>query len=197
MMLAYPFMAPLFLWLDKPMYLVVFLAGILLLLGLDRIQTRDLKGAGLTLFSLLFILTLYLFHSASLIVFVPPVLIPLALFFLFHQSLNCQATPLITRYAEIIDGTITTERKVYTRKLTEIWRAVFLFLAIESSMLAVFAPLEIWAWFTHVINYLVIFLLFCLEYIYRRYRFGKASMSFFSYLKRISNLRPKDLVDSK
>jgi len=197
LMLAYPLVAPFFLWIEKPIYLVYLLAAILVFLSLDRIQHKDIVGSTLTLFSLAVIYTFYVFNSAALLVYIPPVLIPFGLFLLFNQSLDSQKTPLITKYAEIMDGSLDSERRDYTRKLTKIWRALFLFLVIESILLAIFAVVEVWALFTHVINYLVILLLFAGEFIYRRYRFGKSSVSFWVYMKKISNLRPRDIMDGK
>jgi len=197
MMLAYPLMAPFILWIGKPLYLVFFLTGILALLSLDRIHHKDALGSTLTLLSLSVIYALHLLNSATLLVFLPPILIPLGLFYLFHLSLDGQKTPLITRYAELIDGNLDTQRRVYTRKLTEIWRGLFLFLVIESIALALLAPFEVWSWFTHLINYLLIFMLFAGEFFYRRYRFGKSSVSFWTYMKKISNLHPRDVLDGK
>jgi uncharacterized membrane protein len=197
LMLTYPLLAPFFLWLEEPMFLVFMLAAILLLVALDRLQKKDIKRFVVSLVGLLLIVSLLLVDFAALLVYFPPVLIPLGLFILFHQSLGEQVKPLITRYAEVIDGKLSEEIVSYTRSLTKVWRALFLFLAIESLALALFAPVEVWAWFTHVFNYLFIFIIFASEFYYRRRRFGVTSSSFWTFLKKIFILRPKDLLERK
>lgn len=197
LMLAYPLMAPFFLWFGEPMFLVVILAAILLFVTLDRVQKKDIKGGVLSLLGLGGIVSLFLFNFSPLLVYVPPVLIPLGLFIIFHQSLAEESKPIITLYAESIDGPISKEVNSYTRSLTKVWRAVFLCLAIESLVLAVFAAEDVWIWFTHIINYLIIFFVFAGEFIYRRHRFGNTSSSFLTFLRKISVLRPKDLVQRK
>jgi len=197
LMITYPLMAPLFLWLGEPMLLVFLLATITLLLALDRLQKKDHKAATISLLTLVLFIALLLFNSAEVLIFIPPVMIPLGLFLLFHQSLAKSSTPLITKYAEIIDGELNEELRSYTRVLTKVWRGLFLLLAVESLILALFVSIDVWAWFTHIFNYIFIFSVFIAEYIYRKKRFGSTSTSFWNFLKKIVNLRPKDVLERK
>jgi len=97
-----------------------------------------------------------------------PVFICLAFFLLFVRSLGAGKTPLITRVARLAEGSLSESAEVYTRRLTWFWSFVFLLLVLETILLAVFAPIEVWSLFTNVVNYIVVMMLFILEYFVRK-----------------------------
>lgn len=105
--------------------------------------------------------------------YLPPILINLAMLVIFANTLLPGREPLITRFHRLavnhnIDSTIT----VYTRRLTWIWACLFAVMALESIVLAVVAPLTVWSLFTNFLNYVFIVTLLVGEYLYRivRYR---------------------------
>lgn len=106
------------------------------------------------------------------LLFVPPVAINLWFAVLFGASLRGGAGPLISRIARLERGGLEPELATYTRRLTALWTLLFLGMATESLLLALFAPLALWSWFVNVWNYVFVALLFVGEYVYRRVRFA-------------------------
>jgi len=105
--------------------------------------------------------------SAAL--FLPPILIAAGLFQLFAHTLLPGEEPLLCRVARHVDGVEDERRLRYARRLTWFWTLFFAAMLIESVLLAVFAPLEIWSLFTNCINYLLIVGLLLLQLIYRSF----------------------------
>lgn len=104
-------------------------------------------------------------ESAAL--YLPPVLVAAALFQLFAHTLLPGEEPLLCRVARHVDGVEDERLLGYARRLTWFWTLFFGAMLIESVLLALFAPIEIWSLFTNLINYLLIFGLLLLQLIYR------------------------------
>ena len=109
------------------------------------------------------------------LLYLPPILINLALCWLFGRTLKSGGRPMISRFAELEHGQLMPDLATYTRWLTWIWTGFFLVMALVSFLLAAFASENAWAMFTNVINYLLVATLFAAEYVYRlvRYRHYK------------------------
>ena len=107
------------------------------------------------------------------LLYLPPVAINLWLMLLFGATLRKDSTPLISRIARLERGELTPELAAYTRRLTWIWTWLFLGMALESLLLALFAPLTLWSWFVNVWNYVLVATLFLGEQLYRRLRFTR------------------------
>lgn len=105
------------------------------------------------------------------LLFLPPIAINLWFMLLFMLSLTHSDEALISRIARMERGALNAELTAYTRRLTWIWTALFAVMAAESLLLALYAPLETWSWFTNVLNYVFVAILFAGEYIYRRIHF--------------------------
>ncbi len=102
---------------------------------------------------------------AQMMLFLPPVLINLLLCFLFAQTLRTGSTPLISAFAKVVHGHELDEvARHYTRAVTQLWAGLFILLALESLLLAFFAPLAIWSLFTNFVNYILVLLVFIVEY---------------------------------
>lgn len=99
--------------------------------------------------------------------YLPPILINLAMALLFGRTLRAGSRPLITRYAMLLHPQLDRDVVGYTRSVTRVWTGFFLFLAAESLLLALYAPLEVWSLFCNVLNYVFTALLFVGEYRYR------------------------------
>jgi uncharacterized membrane protein len=111
--------------------------------------------------------------DAVVLLYLPPVAINLWFALLFGASLRRGSLPLVSRIARLERGTLEPELAAYTRRLTAIWTLLFLALATESLLLALFAPLELWSWFVNVWNYVFVGALFVGEYAYRRLRYAR------------------------
>jgi uncharacterized membrane protein len=123
----------------------------------------------------------------------PPILIPLALAWVFGRTLAEGRTPLISRFAELEQGgTLTPELARYTRRLTWVWTLVLFALAAASAWLSAAGGREAWSWFTNFASYALLGALFLGEYAYRRVRFR--SYRHDSPLKLASRIRLADLL---
>ena len=99
---------------------------------------------------------------------VPPVLIALALGVVFARTLLPGRTPLIARIAERARGNLPGPVADYSRVLTWVWTWFFFAMALECMLLGLYAPPFLWSLTTNFINYVLIALLFVLEYPIRR-----------------------------
>ena len=101
--------------------------------------------------------------------YLPPVLVNLALMALFGKTLLSGATPLVSRVASLWRGTLDTVVSRYTRRVTIAWTIFFALMALESIGLALFAPVHVWSLFTNFLNYVFVLLFFVIEYQLRFY----------------------------
>ena len=96
-----------------------------------------------------------------------PLVINLFLLFQFGRTLLPGCEPLIVRYCRIALGTVPADVQRYARRLTTLWSAVFLFMAVECAVLAEFSSVETWSLFANVLNYIIIVALFVGEHAVR------------------------------
>lgn len=101
-----------------------------------------------------------------------PVLISLFLFVTFVVTLY-RPPPMIERYARIIDGDLSPAEQEHCRKTTYVWIGFLLANAIVAECLALFSTYENWAWYSGGVAYLFIGLIFSVEYVIRKARFGR------------------------
>jgi len=109
-------------------------------------------------------------HSA---LFVPPVLIHLALAGYFAASLRVGQTPLIERIMrmELAGLPFPSSLQAYARHLTVFWTAYFVGAAVVSVALALAAPLETWSLYVNVINFAIMAALIAAQHLYRLFRY--------------------------
>ena len=105
--------------------------------------------------------------SEQLLLYLMPVLINAILAVIFARTLLPGETPLVTRFSILLRGKLEPQVVSYTRRVTQVWTLFFILLALESLLLALFAPLEIWSLFANILNYLLAGLLFAGEYFFR------------------------------
>jgi uncharacterized membrane protein len=110
---------------------------------------------------------------AEWLLFIPPILINLALAWLFGRTLVRGRMPLIARFAIMEQGTLSAELVTYTRTLTWLWTLLFIAAAIASLALALSGHRDAWSLFTNFLNYVLVAALFLGEFAYRRLRFRK------------------------
>jgi uncharacterized membrane protein len=112
-----------------------------------------------------------LVEGSLLALYLPPFLIQGTLLWLFAGTLRAGREPLITRIARVVFQQQDEATRRYTRAVTWLWVAVFCGLLVETLILTLWAPLEVWSLFTNIINYLFLLLVFAAEFTYRRLRF--------------------------
>jgi len=105
-------------------------------------------------------------------VYMPPVLIDLALCWLFGRSLRRGAEPLITSFARHAHaGDLPPDVPPYTRRVTLAWTLLFAAMAAVAAWLAAFGPERAWALFVYVGSPALVAALFLGEFAWRRVRF--------------------------
>lgn len=102
-------------------------------------------------------------------IYLPPIMINSLLFWGFARTLAPGQTPLITVFAKLIDGDLDEAASRYTRRATFWWSGFLAFLVVETVLLALWAPREVWSAFAHFINYGLLGIFFYLEYRLRRH----------------------------
>ena len=108
--------------------------------------------------------------------YLPPVLVPAFLAWVFGQTLLPGRTPLIERLVHLLhapDAVPEEAALVYARRLTLVWTVLFVGLAATNLLLALFAEPEQWSLFANLIAYLIVVVFFAVEYAYRRRRFPR------------------------
>lgn len=91
----------------------------------------------------------------------------LALLITFTRTLRSGQQPLCTQFAEMVHNTLSPEQISYTRKVTVAWALFFASVAIISSWLFFFYPINIWSVFSNFIYLPLVGLMFIIEYIVR------------------------------
>ena len=149
---------------DRPllitgMWLPVSAVGLAVAVRRGRASLSRLFGALLTAG-----IALCWWGDAVNLMYLPPVLISIALMVLFGRTLLPGATPLVARVASLWRGPLDPAVALYTRRVTIAWT---IFSALMA--LALFAPPHNWSLFTNFLNYGLVLLLFVIEYQLRLY----------------------------
>jgi uncharacterized membrane protein len=166
---AYPALIHLSFAFDRPLFVTgIWLAASAV--GFALTIRRGLTSLSVLFGTLLIAgIALWWWGSAVDLIYVPPVLINIALMILFGRTLLPGATPLVARIASLWRGELDQEVALYTRRVTIAWTAFFALMAAESAVLALFAPLYIWSMFTNLLNYVFVLSFFVIEYQLRLY----------------------------
>jgi uncharacterized membrane protein len=125
--------------------------------------------------------------------YLPPVLVPAFLAWVFGQTLLTGRTPLIEQWVHMLHAPDAVPERaaiVYARRLTVVWTVLFVVLASSNLLLAALAepdglllasgytppvtvPQEWWSLFANLIAYVIVVAFFAVEYAYRRRRFPR------------------------
>ena len=148
---------------------------------------------------------------ALLPLYLPPIMIPAAVGWLFGQTLLAGRMPLIEQFLRAMERSEQEPAPAvlsYARQLTSVWSALLFSLALINLLLAAFAapqglllasgivppvtvPQEAWSWFANCIAYLVIAVFFVVEFAFRRRRFPQQPYSFISFVRRTIEVSPR------
>ena len=146
-----------------------------------------------------------------LLLYVPPVLIPGFLAWVFGHTLAAGNTPLIAQFVKLIhppDDPIEADVWPYARRLTLAWAVLLSSIALINLLLALLvedgllsaagiaSPLiiaqPVWSTFANLIGYLLIAGFFVCEYVYRRRRFPRQPYrNFLDFLRRTIAASPR------
>jgi uncharacterized membrane protein len=140
-------------------------------------------------------LTLYMIwstDSVSALLLMPPVFINLLMALVFGSTLLPGATPLITQFSQLLKGNLDAKALKYTRRVTLAWVIFFALMALESALLALYAPPLVWSLFTNLLNYLFLLLFFLAEYILRVRLFPEQEHpGFIPFLRSLTKVDPR------
>lgn len=140
--------------------------------GIAHPKKRLSPGVWLLLGSLVAATLAERLADVSVAHYLPSILVPGLLAFVFARTLLPGRTPLITRFARDVMNHHSEEITRYTRGVTLLWAVVLSILTLEAVLLAVFSRPETWSLFTNGINYLIVVAVFAVELIVRRARLG-------------------------
>ena len=169
LLLAYPLTLHLRVLNDRMQPAVLLLLGLLLLSGALMLARGNRYGWLILTVSVAAAAWAYAYNGApQTLLKLPPVLINGLLCMLFGSTLLPGQRPLISRFAELIHGHALDEpTRRYTRNVTLLWSSLFALMTLECVLLALLAETRLWSLFTNLINYLVVALVFLLEYQWR------------------------------
>lgn len=191
LMIAYPIVAYTVLWLKQPLFIITYLLFIFFLIAVEK--CRDKKWAsGISLLIFIGIISVFIQQGyIQHLFYLPPILILITLFLLFSQSLLNGKTPLITRYARLLGEEPNERRLRYNRSLTMVWTVFILLMLITSIVLAIFSSVDTWSLFTHVVSYILMGMLFVIEFFYRKRVFtDEIEGGFFQFIRKLIKIRP-------
>ncbi len=169
---------------------LLFIAPLLFLTGIFLHSLRQGNtSAWLAFIALCGIILLLEYWGLTLyLLFLPPIAIPLLLLVIFGRTLHSGREPLITAIGEAARGPLSPAMRHYTRRLTQLWCLVFLAMIAWSAILPWLQQPELWSWFTNVINYGLVGVLFVGEFILRKKIFPSHNHpGFFEYLRIIAS----------
>lgn len=161
--LIYPFA----IWLSQGQIEPRYLSGLLLVLIATRIPTLKLNR--LARWSALIALLLVLgavWQNALLPLMLYPVLVSLAFLIAFAYSLQTEQS-MVERFARMTEPDLPPAAIVYTRKVTQVWCVFFVINGSIALATALWASQAVWSLYTGCISYLLMGLLFGIEYLCR------------------------------
>jgi uncharacterized membrane protein len=100
-----------------------------------------------------------------------PVAINLVLLATFGETLRAGQTPIIERFARLVDEDLSEEKQAHCRRWTVRWCAFFVLNAATALLLGLFATTLVWAAYTGGIAYALMGVMFAGEYLSRKARF--------------------------
>jgi uncharacterized membrane protein len=138
--------------------------------------------------------TLVAFHflaSVSQLLRLLPVLVPSFLLVVFGATLLPGREPLVTAIGESARGPLSATMRRYTANVTRMWVIVFAALIAEALIGWWLADPVIWSWLMHIVNPMVITVLFVGEFVLRKHWFpDHPHPTFFDYLAIVRDARP-------
>lgn len=100
-----------------------------------------------------------------------PVLINTVLLLTFGPTLRRGAIPMIERFARMQEPELGPDKQAHCRQFTWVWCGFFAANGAVAAALALWAPLAWWATYTGLVAYVLMGLLFTIEYVVRKARF--------------------------
>jgi uncharacterized membrane protein len=135
--------------------------------GTGGFRALMLQGGGVTLLALGAVVT-----DSPAVIQQMPVLISVFLLVTFAATL-VRPPPMIERYARMMQPDLTDAEARHCRIVTWVWVGFFVLNAMVAEYLVLFGSLQAWALYAGGIAYGLMGLLFVIEYVVRKARFGR------------------------
>jgi len=148
----------------SPRFFALLLGGLWLVRWLG--QGSQNGSRWMALIALLFCMTLGMLNSPALLHWYP-VLISTTLLLVFGLSLR-YGMPIIERIARLREPDLPAHAVRYTRHVTQVWMVFFLLNGSIAAALTLWAPRAWWLLYTGLIAYLLMGVLFAVEWIVRQ-----------------------------
>lgn len=169
-LLIYPLVAHIGILRGDVIWPASYLIVVVYLNSLKLFLHHRIIAMSFTVFMCVLFYALFYFEAHASLIYLPPILIPSWLAYVFLSSMNDDYA-LISKLAERIEGKpLDQQHLLYTRRLTALWGVVFVLMICEAIFLAIWAPFEVWSWWVHIGNYLIVAILFLGEMMVR-YKF--------------------------
>lgn len=172
-LLVYPLVAHIGIILHQAMWPACYLIVVVYLNSLKFLWQDKITGALMTMLAGSMMYLLIDSDKSILVMYLPPVLIPAWLAFVFIESLR-EKQAVISNIAERIEGKpLDVKHLAYTRQLTVLWSLIFVLMVCEAIALAVWATHEVWSWWVNIGNYFIVAVLFFGEMLLRPRMIGR------------------------
>lgn len=102
-----------------------------------------------------------------------PVLINALFLAVFGSSLRRGSMPAVERFARLQEDTLSDEQRAWCRLWTIVWSSFFVANGTTSLVLAIGAPLSWWATYNGLVAYVLMGILFAVEWTIRRRKFSR------------------------
>lgn len=169
-------------------------AAAALLVGLVLLVLRGWPWLQLAVLAVVGACFAFAAEPARLLLYAPPVLVPLLLAALCARSLRRGRQSLIERVIWHLHGrpaALSDKHRRYARAVTVYWCLVFVAMAAGNLALALLAPPATWSWFGNVIAYALPPLALIAEYGWRKHVFPEQQYrNLFDFLARVARLVP-------
>jgi len=177
-LLIYPVVAHIGVLMDQIIFSAYYLIIVIFLNSVNSLPHNKVLNMLLILIMSAFFYIIFKSELLIFIIFIPPVLIPCWLAFIFLRSLR-ENEAVITTIARKIEGKdLDSRHLLYTRHLTFLWGIAFLLMIVEAITLAIWAPYKVWSWWVHVGNYIIVAALFFIEILVRHKFTGQRTQVF-------------------
>jgi uncharacterized membrane protein len=158
---------PLAIWLGHDRVEPRLLAGLLLLAAATRLPSLTTSlAARWAMAGALLLAALTLWDNALLPLKLYPVLVNGALLGVFGYSLSVPPS-MVERLALLREPALSKAGKAYTRRVTQVWCVFFMLNGVAALYTALWTSAAIWSLYTGVIAYVLMALLFGVEYLVR------------------------------
>lgn len=175
LLVMYPVLAYVGLSYWEPRVTALVLLGLLLPIGIGRLaraRRAQLRGLAWLPVVPLSALGLAAWLNSQGFVLLVPVVISSGFLLAFGLTLR-RGPPMVERLARLQDPNLSASEVAWCRLWTQLWCAFFFLNAATALLLGQLGELKMWTHYTGLIAYLVMGLLFAVEYVMRKYRFGR------------------------